>query len=106
MSTIVELPFGKIGEGPTNYVDRSHRITVEFLRAHYTWDNCKPDMVDRVIRAIASGASTIVACTGAPWPNSVITWDNNSPDCPLWAGNFAFRQPTDTCGESVLAVPR
>ncbi len=82
-------------------------ITAEFLRERFDWSRAKPDMVDRVIRAIAMQAETIVACTGDLNPRSVITWCDYGYLAPLDAGNFGFRDGIDDVptGESVLATP-
>ncbi len=82
-------------------------MEAEQIRKDYDWSNTLPDMRDRVIRAIANQWSDIVACTGEPTPQSVITWYDNGYIAPLFSGNFAFRLPgePEQLGESLVATP-
>ena len=79
-------------------------MTAEELRSQYDWTNTKPDMRDRVVRAIESQFDLIVACTGRP--KELITWANWGYEYPLDAGNFAFRDSSylQDDVESVLAI--
>ncbi|MCH8044089.1 MAG: hypothetical protein IID44_10280 [Planctomycetes bacterium] len=79
-------------------------MNAEELRQCFDWSNTKPDMRDRVIRAVEDGFDVIVACTGEVKPNTVITWFDYGYVHPLDAGNFAFRPDWDTLDESVIAV--
>ena len=82
-------------------------MTYHELREQYDFSPTKPEMRDRVARAVHWGLDTIIACTGRP--SGVITWCDNGYMGPLDAGNFAFRideADARSLGESVVATRR
>ena len=79
--------------------------SIERIRSEFDWSSTKPDLVDRITRAIESQQQTIAACTGSLDAAREITWCDNGYHFPFDAGNFRF----DAGGwadddESVLAV--
>lgn len=82
-------------------------MTAEELRTRFDWSNTKPDMVDRVIRAVESQIDVIEACTGELKPDSVITWCDYDHRFPLSANCFSFRRIGGLVdGESIIATPK
>jgi hypothetical protein len=82
-------------------------MNAQQLRQSFDWSHTKPDMRDRVVRAIESQLHVIVACCGELKPNTVITWCDYGYEFPLHAGNFSLRNGLDDVpnGESILATP-
>ena len=68
----------------------SSRWTAEELRERFDWSNTKPDLRDRIIRAIEMQQETIAACTGRLDKARQITWCDNGCIGPFDAGNFRF----------------
>jgi hypothetical protein len=83
-------------------------MTYHELMERFDWSRTKPDMVDRVARAVESQFATLVACCGPVKPCTVITWCDIDPHYPLSANNISFRNGLGDVDEyeSVLAVPR
>ena len=88
-----------------NSADSRQHWTIEQIRERFDWSNTKPDLRDRVTRAIHSQQDLIAACTGELDRAVQITWHDNGYELPFDAGNFRFDAggwaPAD---ESVIAT--
>ena len=88
-----------------NPILEAETMTYHELREKYDFSPTKPDLCERVARAVHGGLQTIITCTGRP--SRVITWSDNGYEAPFDAGNFAFRideNDARSLGESVIAV--
>lgn len=68
----------------------STRWTIEDIRNRFDWSLVKPDLVDRITRAIESQQELIAKCTGSIDRARIITWSDNGYLAPFDAGNFRF----------------
>jgi hypothetical protein len=82
-------------------------MTTDELKKTYDWTRVRPELRERVILAVAAGWDSIVACTGRPQPQSIITYCRLGYISWLDAGCFAIRRDESWADEieETIATP-